>query len=291
MKKKSVLTIGFFDGVHIGHKKLIEKVVNEGEKKNLRKILLTFDRPPQKVTGLLTPLKEKLYILNDFSLDDIQVIRFDKKFANTLPEDFFYNILIKRFNVHKIIVGYDFVFGKNRSGNIRMLTSLCKKNNVELSVVEPVKLNNKIVSSSYIRELLLKGKIEKANEMLGKFYSLEGEIIKGRGLGSKIGFPTANLKVDKDKLLPQGIFLGFSLLGDSLYKSVANIGFCPTIYNRKKTLKTEVHIIDFSENIYGESVKFFFLKKICDEKKFKNINDLKNHIERDVEYAKKFFYN
>ncbi len=291
MKKKSILTIGFFDGIHIGHRKLIEEVIFESKEKNLKSVLLTFDSPPQTVPGLLTTLGEKLEILSNFSLDEIEVIKFDKDFANTLPEDFFNNILINRFNVHKIIVGYDFAFGKDRSGNISLLKYLCRNNKVEVKIIKPVKISNKIVSSSVIREFLIEGNIEKVNEMLGRFHSLEGKITTGRRLGTKIGFPTANLKIAKDKLLPGGIFSGFVWLDKLLYKAVANIGFCPTIYSKKTKLKTEVHLIDFSGNIYGKNIKFFFLKKIRNEKKFKNINELKNQIERDVEYVKTIFYS
>jgi len=291
MKKKSVLTIGFFDGVHIGHKKLIEKVITEGKNKNLETVLLTFDRPPQPVSGLLSIFEERLELLKNFSLDKIEIIHFDKNFSKISPENFFYDILIKKFNIGKMVVGYDFAFGKNRSGNISLLMSLCIKNKVELDVLEPIKIDNKIVSSSFIRESLIKGEIEKANKMLGRFYSLEGNIIKGRGLGRKIGFPTANVEVDKNKLLPIGIFSGFAFLENSLCKAVTYIGFNPTINKDKKILAIEIYLIDFSGNIYGKNIKFFFLKKIRDEKKFKNINDLKNQIERDVEYVKKIFYN
>ena len=291
MKKKSVVTVGFFDGVHIGHKRLIEKVITEGKNKNLETVLLTFDRPPQPVSGLLSIFEERLELLKNFSLDKIEIIHFDKNFSKISPENFFYDILIKKFNIGKMVVGYDFAFGKNRSGNISLLMSLCRKNKVELDVVEPIKVDNKIVSSSFIRELLIEGEIKKANKMLGRFYSLEGNIIKGKGIGTKIGFPTANVEVDKNKLLPIGIFSGFVLLENSVYKAVAYIGFNPTFIRDKKGLTTEVYLIDFSKNIYGKNIKFFFLKKIRDEKKFKDMSQLKNQIERDVEYVKKIYYN
>ena len=278
-----VLTIGFFDGVHIGHRKLINSVIEKAKTlPDCKSIVLTFERVLRSGCGLLTSLEEKIVILKETDIDQIEVIKFDEKFSSITPEDFFYNIIMKKYNTKTMIVGYDFVFGKDRKGSTAILGEMCEKNNMELIVLEPVLYKDTIVSSSYIRKCLMEGRIELVNILLGRDYSIEGEVVKGKGLGKGLGFPTANLKVKGEgKLLPEGVYGGFVSVDNSSYRALINIGSCPTL-SAGNVIQPEIHILDFDKEISNKTLKFCFKRKLRDEKKFINIEELKNQIKKDI---------
>jgi len=289
-----VLTIGFFDGVHIGHRCIIRDVVEYSRKYKYKSVVLTFDRPPQSIDGLLTTQKEKYDILKSLGIDSIGIIYFDKKFSEITPEDFFYKFLLKNYKLKKIVVGHDFMFGKNRSGDIKLLEKLCEKNNILLTQIRPVMYKDKnngkmfIVSSSLIRDLIKENKIELVNDLLARPYCITGEVIRGKGLATKLGFPTANMKVSKDKLLPEGVFYVHSIIKNRVYPGIVNIGYTPTLNTTQKEKTVEVHIIDYSEPIVNTEISINILKMIRKEIKFDNILNLKKQVLSDINLVKNF---
>jgi len=285
--KYSIISIGVFDGVHIGHQKLIKRIIEEKYKNNYLAVLLTFYRPFEKIDGLLTTPDEKFDILSCFELDKIELLAPDYNFYNFTPEEFFYNFLLKKYNVKKIVVGYDFKFGKNRTGDIKTLYALCKKTKIELIKIHPVIYNKKIVSSSYLRNLIKNSKFDIANEILTVPYFIYAKVIKGKGIARKFGLvPTANLEVNKEKLLPAGIFCSKVIIDEKIFDGALSIGYNSTFKNEKNMLIPEVHIIDFNKNILNKKIKIIPYKKIRDEIKFKNPQDLKKQILKDIEYCK-----
>ncbi|OGS21386.1 MAG: riboflavin biosynthesis protein RibF [Elusimicrobia bacterium RIFOXYA2_FULL_39_19] len=281
--KKSIVTIGFFDGIHIGHAKLIETTVNTAKKEGLRSVLITFDKKANK-NKLLMTLAEKIEYLKTFGLDKIEMIPFTEVFASIAPVVFYRKFLLNRFNMKKVVIGYDFMFGRNRSGNSLLLEKFCKPDNCRVIEIHPMKLDSKVVSSSAIKNCLLNGEIIKVSRMLGRNYSVYGEVKKGQGLGKTLGFPTANLKIDPLKILPEGVFSGFVKFGRAYYPAVANIGSNPTV-SHDKSLKFEVHVINCKKNAIIKELRFFFVNKIRTEKKFRNLAELRKQIARDVSFV------
>lgn len=285
MRNRTVVTIGFFDGVHIGHRKLIKRLIDESKKSSCSSIVMTFDRPTQNVCGLLTPLDEKLKLLENFEITQVDVLKFDQRFADISPEDFFYKILIKKYNISKIIVGYDFVFGRDRTGNIKLLNEFCQRTNTQLTVVKPqivsIGQRKTVVSSSFIRNSILGGRIKLANELLAANYSIEGKIVKGNRIGRLLGFPTVNLKIDKNKLLPKGVFAGYVIIQEIPYSALLYIGTRPTLSD-SDSISCEIHIVGFRGRIEGLRLKFYFLDKVRNEIKFDNIQQLRNQINGDA---------
>ncbi|MDI6641075.1 MAG: bifunctional riboflavin kinase/FAD synthetase [Elusimicrobiota bacterium] len=296
--KRSVLTIGFFDGVHRGHKKLIEEVIKLAKKLHCLSGVLTFEKVNQPVNSLLTLIHERVKIIKEFKLDFVDVLKFDKKFATQTPQEFFYTVLIRKYNIAGIVTGLDFRFGRNRSGNVKLLRELCMENKIKLIVVDTVTVTPHKqaclvsvnipqitpISSSLIRNLVIDGKIQTANELLGRRYFIDGEVVKGKGIGTSIGYPTLNLKVDRKKILPEGVFSGFAILGDIPRKAIANLGYRPTV-NAERKFHTEVHILDFILQKKIKYIRFEFLDKIRSERKFKSVSELKHQIEQDIEIA------
>lgn len=292
--KEAIVTIGFFDGVHIGHRRLLDILVEQAKKYKYESIVLTFDRPPHIVTGLLTTLDEKLDILGSMDIDRIEIIEFNRKFCSMLPEEFFKNFLINHFPVKKFIAGYDFRFGKNRVGDISLLRNLCIDNGIDLLEVGPVKYHDTrinrdvIVSASHIRKLITRGEIELVNFLIGRPYTISGKVVKGTGTASKLGFPTINISVTKDKLLSAGIYYVHSVVGKKIYPGVAYIGHKPTLTKlTSRNLLCEVHNIGFNGNLTTHEISILLHKKIRDEKKMRNVELLKKQIASDVELVKK----
>lgn len=299
MDRKTVLTIGFFDGVHIGHRSLISSVVDYARENNCSSLVATFDRPPQMVDGLLTTMGEKLDIIKSLGVETIEIFEFTSGFSRMAPEYFFREKLAKLLRIEKIIVGYDFRFGKDRAGDDALLKKLCDEKNIKLSRFKPVKFFDEkekkysIVSSSLIRNLVAGSRIGLVNELLCRPYSAGGRVVRGRGDGKKLGFPTANVAVDGSKMLPGGIYYAQCIIDGSVYPAAADVGSSPTLTG--KTLQgkpvCEVYIIDFNRNILGKNVTVNFLKFIRKEKKFDSIGSLKKQIGADVKLIKKFIKN
>ncbi|MDR1474485.1 MAG: bifunctional riboflavin kinase/FAD synthetase [Endomicrobium sp.] len=288
MKKKSVITIGTFDGVHKGHRFLIEKTLCIAKKNNLKSVVIVLEKPVKKVNGILTSCQEKLEEISTFGVDEVILINVPSKILNYTPDKFFDEFLVDELNVSEIVCGLDFAFGKDRKGDILWLKKKTKDNNVKINVVKYLRSSSKQISSSYIRTLIEKGDVKNAAKIFGRHYSFLGIAFKDRGFGEKLGFPTINLKVSNDKLLPKGVYISLTGQKDILYPSITNIGSRIT-FNIGENIVPETHILNFNGTWENVLTKVTLLKKIRDEKKFKDIQDLKKQIAKDIAKALKFF--
>ena len=306
--EKSVVTIGTFDGVHKGHGFLIKKTVQAAKKSGAKSVVVALEKPVKNVKGLLTVFEEKIRHISSFGPDEIVALSVPSEILSWPPEKFFDDFLIKNLKAREIVCGHDFAFGKNRKGGIRWLKNKAKKSGVKASVIKALKAASKEVSSSQIRDLLEKGDIAKANKLLGRAYSFSGFPFREAGIGKKLGFPTVNLEVEKGtlsrtsslgtlslgalspcgKMLPKGVFASLISDGKKTYPSVASIGNRPT-FSRGKKIIPEVHILDFKGKWGNKKTEVALLKKIRDEKKFRNSQELRKNIEKDVCKAKKYF--
>ena len=291
--KNSILLVGNFDGLHIGHQKLFNLAKKYKKNFKLKIGLVTFEPIPKmyfnsKLTNFrISSISQKIKILEKFGLDFLITKKFDKKFSNMKSHSFIKEVLYKKLNAKYIFVSNNFRFGNKREGNVNQLINNEKNYNYKIIKPQPLKLKNKIISSTLIRKLLSNGKIEFVNKLLNRNWSIDGKVEKGRQLGKKIGFPTCNIDIKDYVLAKPGVYAvkiyrknkNFSL------KGIANLGYRPT-FNQKKIL-LEVHIFNFSRNLYNKHLTIEFINFIRKEKKFKNINQLKKQINLDLKIAKK----
>ncbi|MDR0724077.1 MAG: bifunctional riboflavin kinase/FAD synthetase [Endomicrobium sp.] len=290
MLKNSVITIGTFDGVHKGHQLLLKKTLSIAKKKNLCSVIIALEKPIKKVSGLLTIYQEKQEEFKSFGVDEIYVLKVPSDILSMSCEEFFDDFLVNNLNADTIICGYDFTFGKDRKGDIVWLKEKAKNNNVNLQIVKPLKITSQKVSSSYIRKLIEQGNIKKASKFLGRFYSFIGYPFKEKGVATKMGYPTVNLKVDKEKLIPKGVYISVLSNGVNMYASITSIGVRPT-FSKSDNVVPEAHILNF-KGIWKQALtKVILLEKVRDEKKFDSIESLKKQIAKDVKKAEKFFSN
>lgn len=285
--KKTIATIGTFDGVHIGHCKILDKLVTAAKNSDYESLLLTFFPHPRMIVQpeadikLLNTIDEKKKLLNNIGLDNLIIHPFDIEFSNLEAEEFVKSVLVDSFNIHKIIIGYDHRFGKNRSANIDDLVRFGEKYNFEVEQIQVKELDDVSISSTKIRNALGNGKIKLANSYLGYNYTLEGKVVKGKQLGRTIGYPTANIKIEETyKLIPKiGAYAVTSKVSGKILFGMMNIGFNPTVAGKELTI--EVNFFDFDADIYGEFIQIEILKRIRDEKKFSSLEDLKNQLFQD----------
>ena len=287
----NIATIGSFDGIHLGHKKILQTITKAAKKNNGKSILITFWPHPRYVLKknndfkLLTSLDEKIKIFEENKIDILYVIDFSISFSKVSANNFVKNILLDKLKTNCILIGYNNNFGRNRKGNIKYLEE--NKNIFDIDIISiPKQSVDKIsISSTKIREYLNNGKIKSANQLLGREYSINGKVVRGNGIGRKINFPTANIEIDESKkLLPKnGVYAVEVLLNKKTYLGMLNIGYNPTIKNEKKTI--EVNIFKFSEDIYNNKISISFIKRIRNEKKFKNLNELKKQLIIDKKKA------
>jgi len=281
--------IGNFDGVHLGHREIINLINDIANQKSIKSCLLTFEPHPQKVlagrdVSLIIPVNEKLSLLEQAGVDYAVSLRFTKELSQLSAEEFVQDVLIKTLKIKDIVVGPDFMFGKNRSGNADMLKEMGKKYGFETHVINPRKLGDEVISSSMIRQIIVEGNILKLNDLLGYKYFLKGIIVEGEKRGREIGFPTANLDTQWELLPKPGVYATISWLGGSRYKSITNIGFRPTFGKNK--LLIETHLFDFSDSVYGEKIRVEFYQRLRDEKKFEGVEDLIAQIKLDIDEVK-----
>lgn len=297
--KNTILTVGTFDGVHLGHQFIINKLLNEGLKNNLRTVVLTIDPHPRlviqpkdgKEVKLLTDIFERITLFERFGVENLVIIPFSYEFSRTSPEDFVRNYLNK-IGFSKILIGHDHMFGRDRTGNFDLLKTLSNELDFEIERFEALTINNETISSTKIRDALSQGNIAKANSMLGYYYFVTGIVISGDKRGTTIGFPTANIEIPANKQIPaNGVYLVKSNINHHTYYGMANIGFRPTFTNSQK-LSLEVHFFDFEGDLYGEKLTLEFIAYLREEKKFKEVNDLieqlKNDQKRSLELIKNF---
>lgn len=289
--RNPVLTLGNFDGVHLGHQRIFKELVEEAQKIDGEAIVITFDPhplrilDPQKCPPLITPFKKKLMLVERLGVDVVIVATFDLDLANLTPEAFVRQVLVDKIGVKKILVGYNYFFGKDRKGNVEMLKRLGEKCGFEVKVIDAMTVNDIPVSSSKIREFIQSGKMAEAAQLLGRNYLLIGKVIWGADRGKKLGFPTANLEVLNGLYPKTGVYAVEVIMGDKTYPGVADVGYNPTF--GENPLSVEVHILDFSRDIYGEEIQLIFHQRIRDEKAFENPESLAQQIREDIDAAKK----
>ncbi len=284
----SVITLGSFDGVHLGHQVLLKETKNLAESLGVKPLVVTFDPHPRQVLQpysnfkLLTTLEEKLSLFLEYGFEEIFIIPFTKSLAEWSPELFVKEYIVDSFKAKGVVVGFNFRFGKQRRGDVGLLTYLSEKYNFTLKIVDPVFIDGVKVSSSLIRNLIEKGSIELANKFLGRAYFFIGEVIKGKGRGKFLGYPTANLSVSELKLIPlPGVYAVWVTLKGQKYKGAMNIGKNPTF--DEKELSIEVYIFNFNSEIYGEKLKIELVSYIREEIKFSSPEALKLQIEQDCQ--------
>ncbi len=296
MAKGRIITIGSFDGVHRGHAALLDFTVHAAKKRKLRSMALTFKVPPKIVLNqdasklLLSDVEEKKYWLAKHGLDEVEVLNFDDKILSCKPFHFVRDVLIKKYNARGVVVGADFRFGAGRSAGAVELVQWGGEFEIPVWVVPPVKWNGKVVSSSLIREALANARMEAAGNLLGHPYSVYGHVVKGNARGRKIGFPTANLQVAPEKLLPAGVFAVTGWINGknakkTPFKGVCNIGVRPTLYDAAPVL-TEVHLFGLNRNLVGKRMLVELRKRLRGEKKFTSLKKLQAAIAKDVERAR-----
>ncbi|WP_447635715.1 bifunctional riboflavin kinase/FAD synthetase [Flavobacterium microcysteis] len=295
--RPTVATLGTFDGVHIGHKKIIERLTQEAEKSNIESLVLTFFPHPRMVLQgnseiqLLNTIQEKAELLESIGLQNLIIHPFDQSFSQLSAEEFVKTILVDRFNIKKIIIGHDHRFGKNRSADINDLISYGKIYDFEVEQISAEEIDEVSISSTKIRKALLSGDIQLANEYLGYNYFITGTVVKGRQLGRTIGFPTANLKIEEDyKLIPlNGVYIVKTYWNGKEVFGMMNIGTNPTVDGKERTIET--NFLDFEEDLYDKEMRIYFLQRIRSEEKFDSIDTLKAEIGNDKIITQNFIKN
>lgn len=289
----SVVTVGTFDGVHAGHRAIMDTVAQKARQRNARSVIVTFDPHPRDIinpgdTGikLLTSLQERCEILEELGIDTMVVIPFDRDFSLLSSKEFVQNIIYKKIGVSEFVIGYDHQFGRNREGTIETIENLAQSLGFDSYVVSKREVANQTVSSTAIRKAISEhGNVEKAAELLQRRYRLNGTVIHGDKRGKKIGFPTANIKPEHPrKIIPKdGVYAVQLRLNSDWYKGMMNIGIRPTFNGTVETL--EVHLFNFDQDIYGKEVQVRFFHRIRDEKKFNGPNELKQQLQQDQKQA------
>lgn len=288
--RNAVVTIGNFDGVHIGHQKIFRKVVGEAKAAGGVSMAITFDPHPVKVIApekgvrLLTDFNEKARLMEHYGLDVLLCINFDRDFSAMRPDDFIKDVIVGKVGAIKVIVGHNYAFGKGKKGNTELLRRRGSKYGFSFSVVRNARLHGEVVSSSKVRNLLTKGKVLEASQFLGRPYSIRGVVIRGAGRGgSLLKVPTANIEMP-DVLFPkEGVYAVKVELSGEIFDGAANVGRNPTFGENAMTC--EVHIFNFSRGILGEELTLYFIEGIRDEKKFPDIESLRENMLRDIERA------
>jgi len=283
----SILAIGNFDGIHLGHQKILQLP----KKHALPSLVLTFSPHPEKILGgkivkMIQTLDQRVREIEKFGIEAVLVVPFDEKFSSLSGQDFIRQIVVNTLKAKEVIVGENFRFGKNREGDISLLRQSAARFNFQVHSIPPVVKDGMAVSSSLIRSSLQEGKIEIANDLLGRLYEIEGSVIKGKARGKALGFPTANIETENE-IIPPGVFISTAWIDSKSFPSLTNVGNRPTFHQNETII--ESFIINLNKNLYGEKIRVNFIKKIRDEMKFKTPNDLSQQIKKDLEKAKDYF--
>ncbi len=292
--RPSFVTIGTFDGVHIGHQKVLKKLVKSAKKNNASPILLTFFPHPrmvlQKEVGikLINTIEERIQLLEKTGIETLVIYPFNEEFANQTALNFVRNILVNKLNIHKLFIGYDHRFGKNREGDFEHLKEYGYTYNFSVKEISKLDINNIGVSSTKIRNAIENGEITKANQYLGYYFMLTGKVVEGRNLGEKLGFPTANLSIKETyKLLPKtGAYIVKSTIDNKVIYGMMNIGYRPTLKGKHQTI--EVHFFNFNKNLYHKTIQIEILKFLREEQKFESVQNLKKQLKTDKQNALKY---
>ncbi len=289
ISEKTAITVGNFDGVHLGHRYLLETLRQKARERELKTLVVTFCPHPLKILApklLLCELsspEEKIELLEKEGIDYLSFIRFDRDFSQMSAKDFLENVLYRKLGCRYLLVGYDWRFGYRREGEIELAREVGERLGFEVELASPYERNGHIVSSTLVRRLLLEGRLEEAEEVLGRRYWIKRKVVKGEGRGSKLGFPTANLKGTENLCLREGVYA--VIVNDAL-PGVANYGYRPTFGGKKKVL--EVHIPNFRDDLRGKEIKVEFVKFLREERKFSSVEELKRQIEEDIKRSLAF---
>jgi riboflavin kinase/FMN adenylyltransferase len=288
------VTIGNFDGVHRGHIPILKKLSLEAHAAETKAVVITFDPHPKHILHpaiepfhLITTTDEKIHLMEDLGIDAMLIIPFSMEFSKIKAEEFIRQVLWERLRIRKILIGYDYSFGKNKEGNEGLLRDFGEKLGFEVAVIKAVRLETDIVSSTRLRLTILEGNVRKAASLLGRPYNVSGLIVHGKNRGSLMGFPTANIKPDKSLIPASGVYAAMVSLHDALYQAVLNIGHNPTFSD--EDLSIEVHLLDFRGEIYGERLNILFIDRLRDEIKFDGPEKLIEQIKQDVVQARAIF--
>jgi riboflavin kinase/FMN adenylyltransferase len=287
-----VITQGTFDGVHLGHQKVLRQVVALAKSKNTQSLLITYHPHPRLVIDpsnndlrMLSSIEEKAQAVYDLGVDYVLVLPFTQEFAQLSPRDFVESILVNQLQVDTIVIGYDHRFGKNREGDFHSLVALSKEFHFHVEEIPASEIDEIAISSTRIRKALNNKQLKEANTLLGRPYILSGIVTEGQKIGRTIGFPTANLQVeDPYKLIPpNGVFAGYCILENERINMVCNIGYRPTVNGHD--LRIEAHLLNFDKNIYGQQISLFLVQYLRNEQKFDSLESLKAQILIDVQQA------
>jgi riboflavin kinase/FMN adenylyltransferase len=281
------VTIGNFDGVHIGHQRLIARVRDRGASLGLPSVVITFEPHPLRFfTGRKTPPfitlhPHRVELIRSLGIDHLLCLEFNQELASMSPEDFVRRILVEGLHTRELIIGYDYAFGKGRKGNYSLLTALGQEWGFAVEQMEPVMVDQAIVSSTRIRDLVEAGDVWGARTLLGRFYRVSGQVVHGQNRGGRLlGFPTANVHL-VDELFPKtGVYCCWADLDGHIHQAVANIGYNPTFGN--EVLSVEVHILDLQADLYGRELKVHFVQRLRGERKFSGLDELKAQIAKDI---------
>ncbi len=288
----TILTIGTFDGVHLGHQKIIQRLKRIKAEENGKTAILTFFPHPRRVLDheneikMLTTIDEKIDLLDKLGLDFLIIEPFTKEFSDLPAREFVKNLLVDQLKIKILVIGYDHQFGKNREGDYEQMKVFGEEFGFRLEKIPVHDFENVAVSSTQIRKALKNGNIEKANQYLGYEYFLTGEVIKGQGLGKKISYPTINIHISEDyKLIPKtGVYTVKTHIGKKIVFGIMNIGYRPTVDGKYQTI--EVHLLDFNADLYGENIRIQMMKRIREEKKFESLEALTKQIRKDEQTAR-----
>lgn len=291
--KNPVLTIGSFDGVHLGHKQILNQLKELAKGVQGESVLLTFSPHPASVLHperpfvLLTTLDEKIELLRNYGIDHLVIIHFTKEFSQLPYDEFVESFLKKKIGIHTFLVGYDNRIGKNKGGDFENLEKLSHKYGFCIEKSNQLLLNDEKLSSTQIRKLLSNGELSKASEFLGYPYVLSGKVVKGQHVGSQLGFPTANIAPPANKFIPaNGVYAIKARFENKPYAGMLNIGFRPTIKSEHEVSPViEAHLFDFDRQIYGRHIELFIIKKLRDEQKFNSLDDLRLQLQKDKQEA------
>ncbi len=293
--RNPVVTLGNFDGVHLGHQKIFERVREEASKIHGEGMVITFEPHPLKVLApekflpLLTPFRKKMMLIEKSGIEIVLCIEFSLAFSEISPSEFIKSILVEKVKVKKVIIGYNYHFGKGQRGDAQTLKEAGKVFDFEVEVVEPLKVGQTIVSSSKIRDLIEGGEVDVASRLLGRYYPIIGKVVEGAKRGKTLGFPTANLEIS-DELYPKtGVYAVEVVWHQQQFNGLANVGlnptFSPQIGKREEQFSLEVHILNFNQEIYGEEIEVHFKKRIRDEVRFESPSLLIEQIKKDIRWA------
>ncbi|MDP3732613.1 MAG: riboflavin biosynthesis protein RibF [Candidatus Omnitrophota bacterium] len=285
---KPVVALGVFDGVHRGHRCILKAVVDKAKRIGGISIVVTFSPHPQR-EGSIYSLEHRLRLISDVGIDTSIVIKFNKKFSQMPAEDFIRDVLINKIGARYIYVGRNFRFGKEAKGDFKTLERLSHLYNFRLKVFDIIKIDNQPISSTYIRSLITKGKLNIAGKLLSMPVSVMGTVIRGTSLATRLGFPTANINPHHEVLPPSGVYVALVIFNNKKFKGVCNIGTKPTFLDHQKQKHIEVYIFNFRKNIYSKYLEIQFIKKIRNEKKFNSSQSLVRQIKKDIAQTREFF--